>query len=43
MSEAKPGIMKRQADLLAERYDLANRPARERSWIEANRFRKVCA
>ncbi|MDO9004162.1 MAG: hypothetical protein Q7V20_11980 [Aquabacterium sp.] len=27
MSAAKPGIMKRQADLLAERYDLANRPA----------------
>src|ERR1700730_707216 len=27
MSEAKPGIMKRQADLLAERYDLSNRPA----------------
>src|ERR1700719_594405 len=26
MSEAKPGIMKRQADLLAERYDLSNRP-----------------
>jgi cytochrome c peroxidase len=28
MSEAKPGIMKRQADLLAERYDLSNRPAK---------------
>src|SRR5467141_2231534 len=27
MSEAKPGVMKRQADLLAERYDLSNRPA----------------
>ena len=28
MSEAKPGVMKRQADLLAERYDLSNRPAK---------------
>src|SRR5258705_6786360 len=28
MSEAKPGIMKRQMDLLAERYDLTNRPAK---------------
>jgi len=28
MSEAKPGIMKRQMDLLAERYDLSNRPAK---------------
>ncbi|MFZ3377221.1 MAG: hypothetical protein WA183_16865, partial [Chthoniobacterales bacterium] len=28
MSEAKPGVMKRQADLLAERYDLTNRPAK---------------
>jgi len=27
MSAAKPGIMKRQKDLLAERYDLSNRPA----------------
>jgi cytochrome c peroxidase len=27
MKAAKPGIMKRQASLLAERYDLANRPA----------------
>jgi cytochrome c peroxidase len=27
MSDAKPGVMKRQADLLAERYDLTNRPA----------------
>ena len=27
MGDAKPGIMKRQADLLADRYDLANRPA----------------
>ena len=27
MSAAKPGIMRRQALLLAERYDLANRPA----------------
>jgi cytochrome c peroxidase len=27
MRAAKPGIMKRQASLLAERYDLANRPA----------------
>jgi cytochrome c peroxidase len=27
MSEAKPGVMKRQANLLAERYDLSNRPA----------------
>jgi cytochrome c peroxidase len=27
MSDAKPGIMKRQASLLAERYDLGNRPA----------------
>ena len=27
MSAAKAGIMKQQADLLAERYDLANRPA----------------
>lgn len=27
MSEAKPSVMKRQMDLLAERYDLANRPA----------------
>ena len=28
MSAAKPGVMKRQADLLAERYDLSNRPAK---------------
>jgi cytochrome c peroxidase len=28
MSEAKPGVMKRQTDLLAERYDLSNRPAK---------------
>ena len=28
MTEAKPGIMKRQMDLLAERYDLSNRPAK---------------
>ncbi len=28
MSGAKPGIMKRQTDLLAERYDLSNRPAK---------------
>jgi cytochrome c peroxidase len=28
MSEAKPGIMKRQMDLLAQRYDLSNRPAK---------------
>jgi cytochrome c peroxidase len=28
MSEAKPEVMKRQADLLAERYDLSNRPAK---------------
>jgi cytochrome c peroxidase len=28
MSEAKPGVMKRQADLLTERYDLSNRPAK---------------
>ena len=28
MSEAKPGIMKRQMDLLGERYDLSNRPAK---------------
>ena len=27
MSSAKPGIMKRQMDLLSERYDLSNRPA----------------
>ena len=27
MSEAKPGVMKRQANLLAERYDLSNHPA----------------
>src|SRR5258708_40294021 len=27
MSAAKPEIMKRQLDLLAERYDLSNRPA----------------
>jgi len=26
MGDAKPGLMRRQADLLAERYDLANRP-----------------
>ena len=29
MSAAKAGIMKKQADLLAQRYDLANRPAKE--------------
>ena len=28
MSEAKPEVMKRQANLLAERYDLSNRPAK---------------
>ena len=28
MTEAKPGVMKRQTDLLAERYDLNNRPAK---------------
>ena len=28
MKAAKPGIMKRQLDLLAERYDLGNRPLR---------------
>src|ERR1700682_2216170 len=28
MSGAKPGIMKRQTDLLAERYDLSDRPAK---------------
>src|SRR5882724_8458701 len=28
VSEAKSGIMKRQMDLLAERYDLSNRPAK---------------
>jgi cytochrome c peroxidase len=28
MKEAKPGIMKRQMDLLNERYDLSNRPAK---------------
>src|SRR5260370_11180378 len=28
MSEAKPGIMKRQMDLLAVRYDLSDRPAK---------------
>ena len=27
MKAAKPAVQKRQADLLAERYDLANRPA----------------
>src|SRR2546422_2600835 len=27
MRAAKPAVMKRQADLLAERYDLGNRPA----------------
>src|SRR5688572_27688064 len=27
MQGAKPGIQKKQADLLAERYDLADRPA----------------
>ena len=27
MSAAKPGVMNRQTDLLAERYDLSNRPA----------------
>ena len=27
MSAAKPAIQKRQSDLLAERYDLADRPA----------------
>ena len=27
MSAAKPAIMKRQMDLLAERYDLSNKPA----------------
>jgi cytochrome c peroxidase len=29
MSAAKAGVMKRQMDLLAQRYDLSNRPARE--------------
>jgi cytochrome c peroxidase len=29
MSGAKAGVMKKQMDLLAERYDLANRPAKE--------------
>jgi cytochrome c peroxidase len=29
MSAAKAGVMKRQMDLLAQRYDLANRPAKE--------------
>ena len=28
MSEAKPDVMKRQTNLLAERYDLSNRPAK---------------
>ena len=28
MSAAKPGVMKRQTDLLAERYDLSNRAAK---------------
>lgn len=28
MKAAKPGIMKRQMDLLAQRYDLSNRPAK---------------
>ena len=28
MSGAKPGVMKRQANLLAERYDLSDRPAK---------------
>ena len=28
MSEAKPAIMKRQSELLAERYDLSDRPAK---------------
>jgi hypothetical protein len=27
MKAAKPEVMKRQMDLLAERYDLSNRPA----------------
>ena len=27
MKAAKPGVMKRQMDLLNERYDLSNRPA----------------
>ncbi|SEL45170.1 Cytochrome c peroxidase [Roseateles sp. YR242] len=29
MSAAKPGIAKRQSDLLSQRYDLANRPAQD--------------
>ncbi|MEK6640946.1 MAG: hypothetical protein AABZ17_09780, partial [Nitrospirota bacterium] len=29
MKAAKPEIMKRQMDLLKERYDLANRPAKD--------------
>jgi hypothetical protein len=29
MKAAKPEIMKRQMDLLRERYDLANRPAKD--------------
>jgi cytochrome c peroxidase len=29
MSAAKAGVMKRQMDLLAQRYDLSNRPAKE--------------
>ncbi|MFH1673399.1 MAG: cytochrome B6 [Pseudomonadota bacterium] len=28
MKSAKPGVMKRQMDLLSERYDLSNRPAK---------------
>ena len=29
MSAAKAGVMKRQMDLLAQRYDLSNRPAKD--------------
>ena len=29
MKAAKPEVMKRQMDLLKERYDLANRPAKD--------------
>ena len=43
MKGEKAAVMARQRALLAERYDLANRPAEGAKMTGASRYRKACA
>ena len=43
MSGEKPAVMKRQLDLLAERYDLADHPSATAKMDRTNLCRKACA